>query len=148
MSEELVNDQLADAKKVLKSQYDVQTEMLNHQQKAQLDILLKEKDRAIKTMSMQYEQQYTQQKLMIEQTHKQQENQLEMAKNQRDMAISQQAHQMLAQAQQYKMQVDMQKSMQEAYSSGFGAVDKKKDTKVADKKSTTPAKDTKKKVTK
>ena len=70
MSEDVVNDQLKDAQKVLKSQYDVQTEMLNHQQKAQLDILLKEKDRAIKTMSMQYEQQYTQQKLAIEQAHK------------------------------------------------------------------------------
>merc|ERR1712118_418622 len=101
---ELVNDQLADAKKVLTSQYDVQTE----------------KERAIKTMSMQYEQQYTQQKLAIEQTHKQQENQLEMAKNQRDMAISQQAHQMMAQAQQYKMQVDMQKSKAEAYSGAYG----------------------------
>merc|ERR1712093_908122 len=66
---------------------------MGHQQTAQLDMLTKEKERAIKMMTTQYEQQYTQQKLAIEQAHKQQENQLEMARAQRDMAISQQAHQ-------------------------------------------------------
>merc|ERR1719484_326979 len=63
---------------------------------AQLNMLEAEKKKMLTTMTMQYEQQYTQQKLMIEQTYKQQHSQLEMAKTQRDMAIQQQAAQMMA----------------------------------------------------
>merc|ERR1719194_230131 len=111
--------------------------MLSHQYKAQLDILAKEKDRAIKQMEMQY----TQQNTAIEQAHKQQENALEMARAQRDMAISQQAHQMMAQAQQYKMQIEMQQRMASAYDSaysGMGGATKTADTKkTKDKKKKT-----------
>merc|ERR1719375_1648272 len=118
--------------------------MLSHQYKAQLDILGKEKDRAIKQMTMQYEQQYTQQSLAIEQAQKQQLNQLEMARAQRDMAISQQAHQMMAQAQQYKMQIEMQQQMASAYGSAYSGMGGAKDTKPAGRKpeakTTTPTK--------
>ena len=42
-----------------------------------------------------------------------------MAKTQREMAIQQQAAQMMAQAQQYQMAVEMQQSMAKAYGSAF-----------------------------
>merc|ERR1719465_377038 len=56
----LVKTQLDDATKVLETQYGVQDQMLEA-----------EKKRMLSVMTMQYEQQYTQQKLSIEQAYKQ-----------------------------------------------------------------------------
>merc|ERR1719353_2526770 len=64
----------------------------------------------------------------------QQEMELNMAKQQRLMAISQQAASMQGQAQQYKLQMEMQQKMSTLYS-GAGAAGAAKDTKPAtDKK--------------
>merc|ERR1712138_294218 len=64
----------------------------------------------------QFKQQRDQALMALDQQQKQQEMQLNMAKQQRLMAITQQAAQMTAQAQQYKLQMDMQQKMATLYS--------------------------------
>merc|ERR1719159_737988 len=93
MDASVVATQETDAKNMLGKQFDVQTKMLNHQAEAQIKMLEAEKKRMIDVMTAQYDQQYLTQKL----------------------AIQQQAAQMTAQAKQYEMALEMQKSMAAAY---------------------------------
>merc|ERR1719240_1990673 len=57
MDEGVVNQQLEDAKKVLSTQYKVQTDMMTHQYTAQLNVLEAQKNRQVQTDMMTH--QYT-----------------------------------------------------------------------------------------
>merc|ERR1711939_440617 len=102
LDEKTIKQQETDATAALDGQAAMQTKMLDHQYSQQKE--------------NQFKQQRDQALMALDQQQKQQEMQLNMAKQQRLMAITQQAASMTAQAQQYKLQMDMQQKMATLYS--------------------------------
>merc|ERR1719504_532358 len=115
-----ITQQEKDATDALNGQASMQQKMLEHQYTTQADMIKAECTRNIAMATNQFQQQRDQSILALEQQQKQQEMQLNMAKQQRLMAISQQAASMQAQAQQHKLQMEMQQKMSTLYS-GAGA---------------------------
>merc|ERR1712093_387729 len=87
---------------------------MGHQYNAQKSILKAEYDRNVTMATQQFEQQRLQQEMALDQQYKQQTMQL-------DMVITSQAAQMTADAQQHKLQIDMQTKMASLYSTGLNA---------------------------
>merc|ERR1719478_39471 len=86
---------------------------------AQKSVLKAEFERNVTMATQQFEQQMLQQTMQLEQQYRQQTMELDMAKQQRDMMITSQAAQMTADAQQHKLQIDMQTKMASLYSTGL-----------------------------
>merc|ERR1719160_1804219 len=103
LSTDVIETQKLDATNALKNQHKLQAEY----------------DRNVTMATQQYEQQRLQQEMALDQQYKQQTMQLDMAKQQRDMMITSQAAQMTADAQQHKLQINMQTKMASLYSTGL-----------------------------
>merc|ERR1712224_80701 len=101
-----ITQQEKDATEALNGQTSMQQKMLDHQYTTQKELIKAEYERNITMATNQFAQQRDQSILEAEQ--------------QRMMAISQQAASMQAQAQQYKLQMEMQQKMSTLYS-GAGA---------------------------
>merc|ERR1712224_1057257 len=96
-----ITQQEKDATEALNGQTSMQQKMLDHQYTTQKELIKAEYERNITMATNQFAQQRDQSILEPDQQHKQQ----------RMMAISQQAASMQAQAQQYKLQMEMQQKM-------------------------------------
>merc|ERR1719269_536988 len=103
LDEKTIKQQETDATAALEGQASMQTKMLDHQYSHQKEMITAECTRNITMAENQFKQQRDQSLMAL-------------AKQQRLMAITQQAAQMTAQAQQYKLQMDMQKKMATLYS--------------------------------
>merc|ERR1712225_147662 len=88
---------------------------LKHQYDAQVQLLEAECSRNTQMATAQFQQSLMQSKLALEMQFKEQTMQLGMQKQSREMAITQQAAAMTAQAQQQKLQTDMQQKMMSLY---------------------------------
>merc|ERR1719240_1236322 len=115
-----ITQQEKDATEALNGQASMQQKMLDHQYTTQVAMIKAECQRNDTMATNQFQQQRDQAIMALEQQQKQQELELNMAKQQRLMAIQQQAASMQSQAQQYKLQMEMQQKMSTLYS-GAGA---------------------------
>merc|ERR1719146_24776 len=116
MSSELIKKQQEDVTGILESQATSQKKMLDNQYDAQKRMVEAEAKRMIEVTTEQYGQQKKQALAALDMSYNQQINSLNMARQQREMAITPQAAQMSAQAKQHELQVEMQKSLMQAYS--------------------------------